>query len=465
MKQALPYIKKYGLLAGAGLIAVAGVPASWYFSSEALAALRTEQQKKVDDANKDLTSARLAYKLEPMGAGATAKEYSEAPNSALIAQTKKIREVMAQSSKKVFGEAVAFNRGPRNGPDDAAAAKATLLIPALFPDPGAQSQVLRLAMARAYATKAHQDLLTKYRAGPGVDNEVMAQELELKKQEALQATLAPGQELKDITADQTETIRAAMLSHRIRKYRDNAGAYKFFADMDTFIGVAPNLGEAEPSLRQSWDWQTQLWIREDIFRAAALANSSATSLVDGVVKRIQFIQIDPLAQPAAAAAPGAAPVDAGAADPSAVPPANLKLSASGRVSGPGSGNGMYDLRSCNIVAVVSAKGLPQFLDALARTNFMTVLDCDFDAIDPVEDLKAGFYYGNDAVVRVRLRVETAWLREWTKKYMPADFRLEIGIAPDAPVDPAAAAAPGGSPTPPPAPGSSGGPTPRPPNGG
>jgi hypothetical protein len=126
---------------------------------------------------------------------------------------------------------------------------------------------------------------------------------------------------------------------------------------------------------------------------------------------------------------------------------------------------MYDLRSCNVVAVVSAKGLPQFLDALARTNFMTVLDCDFDAIDPVEDLKAGFYYGNDAVVRVRLRVETAWLREWTKKYMPADFRTEIGIPPDAPVDPAAAAAPGGSPTPPPAPGASGGPTPRPPNGG
>lgn len=484
MKKALPYIKKYGVLAGAGLVAVAGIPTSWYFSTQALASIRTEQQKKVDDANKDLSSARLAYKLEPMGAGATAKEHSEAPNAALISQTKKIREVMAQSSKKVFGEAVTFNRGPRNGADDAEAAKATLLIPALFPDPGAQSQVLRLAMARAYATKAHQDLLTKYRAGPGVDNEALAVELELKRQEVLQATLAPGQELKDLTQDQERTIQAAILGHRIRKYRDNAGAYKFFADVDGISGGAQTLGDTEPSLRQSWDWQTQLWIREDILRAASLANSGASSLVDGVVKRIQSIQIDAMAQPAAAPAPGGAPADAGAADQATVPPANLRISASGRVSGPGSGNGMYDLRSCSVVAVVSAKNLPQFLDALARTNFMTVLDCDFEVIDPAEDLKLGFYYGNDAVVRVRLRIETAWLREWTKKYMPAEVRAEVGMPSDAPEDsaapgaapgagPAAPSAPpsaapprsGGTPTPPAAPGGSGGPTPRRPSGG
>jgi hypothetical protein len=104
---------------------------------------------------------------------------------------------------------------------------------------------------------------------------------------------------------------------------------------------------------------------------------------------------------------------------------------------------MYDLRQVNVKAVVSAKNIPKWLDAIAKTNFMTVLDMDVDAIDAFDHLKQGYYYGNDPVVTVTLRIETAWLREWTKKYMPADVRAELGIAPDAPpVDPNAPGDPG-----------------------
>ncbi len=442
MKKFLPYLKKYGVLGAVALIAVAGIPASWYFANEALASTKADQQKKVDGAGTELSTAKVTYKLEPLGTGAAAPSMSDVPNATLIAQTKTIREAMADSSKKVFGEAVAFNRGPRSGATDAEAAANTLLVPDLFPSPGDKSQVLRREMARQYATTAHERLLAKYRAAGAEDPLKLGEELDLRKAEIERNTMAPGQAPGTRTPEQTVLINEQLLAARIKKYREHAAAIGFYADMDALPGVTANLADQEPSLRQSWDWQVQYWIREDIFRAVTLANASATSVADAVVKRINSIQIG-LMPAAPTASPQLGVPDAAAADPSAVPPANIRYSPSGRLAGPGSGNGMYDLRQVLVTAVVSAKSMPKWLDAIAKTNFMTVLDLDVDAVDAFEHLKQGYYYGNDPVVVVTLVIETAWLREWTKKYMPADVRTELGIAPDAPpVDPNAPGAPG-----------------------
>ena len=447
MKKLLPYLKKYGILGAVALIAVAGIPASWYFASEALASSKADEQKKVDGAGTDLSTAKVTYRLEPTGTGAAAPSMSEVPNAALINQTKTIREAMADSSKKVFGEAIAFNRGPRNGTTEAESAASTLLVPELFPNPGDKSQVHRREMARQYATTAHERLLTKYRAASAEDPVKLGEELALRRTEIERNTLAPGQALNTTTVEQAKLISDQVLAARIKKYREHAAAIGFYADMDSLLGVTANLADLEPSLRQSWDWQVQYWIREDIFRAVTLANASSTSVVDAVVKRINLIQLESMpAAPIGSGQPGVP--EAAAVDPSAVPPANLRYSVSGRLAGPGSGNGMYDLRQGRVTAVVSAKSLPKWLDAIAKTNFMTVLDMDVEAIDAFEQLKQGYYYGNDPVVSVTLMIETAWLREWTKKYMPADVRAELGIAPDAPpVDLAAPGAAGAPPAP------------------
>lgn len=445
MKKFLPYLKKYGILGAVALIAVAGIPASWHFAKEALAATKADQQKKVDGAGTELSTAKVTYKLEPTGTGAAAPSMSDVPNATLIAQTKAIREAMADSSKKVFGEAIAFNRGPRSGTTEVEAAANTLLVPELFPNPGDKSQVHRREMARQYATTAHERLLTKYRAAGAEDSVKLGEELALRRTEIERDTLAPGQALNTMTVDQAKIIMDQLLSARIKKYREHAAAIGFYADMDSLPGVKADLADLEPSLRQSWDWQVQYWIREDIFRAVTLANASSTSVADAVVKRINSIQIE--AMPASATGSGQPGVpEAALADPSAVPPANLRYSVSGRLAGPGSGNGMYDLRQVLVTSVVSAKSLPKWLDAMAKTNFMTVLDLDVDAIDAFDQLSRGYYYGSDPVVTVTLRIETAWLREWTKKYMPADVRAELGIAPDAPpVDPTALGALNGAP--------------------
>jgi len=447
MKKFLPYLKKYGILGAVGLVALAGIPLSWYFANEALAATRTDQQKKVDGARTDLSTAKVTYKLEPLGTGAAAPSMSDVPNALLISQTKTIREAMADSSKKVFGEAIAFNRGPRSGATETEAAANTLLVPDLFPSPGDKSQVLRREMARQYATVAHERLLAKYRAAGAEDPVKLGEELDLRKAEIERNTMAPGQAPGTRTPEQTTLITEQLLAARIKKYREHAAAIGFYADMESLPGVSAKQADEEPSLRQSWDWQVQYWIREDIFRAVTLANASSTSVADAVVKRITAIQIQ-LMPAAPIASPQFGVPEATAADPSAVPPANIRYSPSGRLAGPGSGNGMYDLRQVQVTAVVSAKALPKWLDAIAKTNFMTVLDMDVDAVEAFDHLKQGYYYGSDSVVSVTLVIETAWLREWAKKYMPSDVRAELGIAPDAPpVDPNAP----GEPVPPDAP--------------
>jgi hypothetical protein len=77
--------------------------------------------------------------------------------------------------------------------------------------------------------------------------------------------------------------------------------------------------------------------------------------------------------------------------------------------------------------VVKTTELPALFDALARQNFITVLDMRLSAPDPYRDLEQGYYYGSGPVSRVHLRLETLWFRAWTAPYMPRDVRDVLGI--------------------------------------
>ena len=53
-----------------------------------------------------------------------------------------------------------------------------------------------------------------------------------------------------------------------------------------------------------------------------------------------------------------------------------------------------------------------FIDALTATNFIAVLDLDLDKADTFADLREGFYYGDEHVVRATLKLEFVLLRAW-----------------------------------------------------
>jgi hypothetical protein len=108
---------------------------------------------------------------------------------------------------------------------------------------------------------------------------------------------------------------------------------------------------------------------------------------------------------------------------------DASASVTGRVSH--DGNQLYDVRPVTLSLIVSSERLPEILDAISSTNFMSVIDLDVSRVDPWEDLKQGYYYGDEHVVRVDLTIETIWLRQWLKAYMPATVKTLMKVKDDA----------------------------------
>src|SRR5262249_42002919 len=129
---------------------------------------------------------------------------------------------------------------------------------------------------------------------------------------------------------------------------------------------------------------------------------------------------------AVAAAPGMAPTDP-------------FRSISARLGGPG--NSYYDVRRAKMTVVVSSSRLQEFLEAIPRTNFMTVVDLDLSDVNAWDELKKGYYYGPEHVVKATVGIETVWLRSWMSNYMPSRLKQALKI----PEPPPEAAAPGNAP--------------------
>ena len=106
---------------------------------------------------------------------------------------------------------------------------------------------------------------------------------------------------------------------------------------------------------------------------------------------------------------------------------NPAVSLTGRVSGIETDNQLYDVRHIEAEMIIATRHIPLFLNALATTNFMTVLDIDLERVEPLADLAEGYYYGEDHVVKARFLIESLWLREWVAPLMPPEVRGPRGI--------------------------------------
>jgi len=77
--------------------------------------------------------------------------------------------------------------------------------------------------------------------------------------------------------------------------------------------------------------------------------------------------------------------------------------------------------------IVDVERLPEVLDAIAGYNFMTVTSVHLTEVDPFELARQGFVYGSAPVARVRIHIETIWLREWTRRFMPKAIKQALGV--------------------------------------
>jgi hypothetical protein len=119
-------------------------------------------------------------------------------------------------------------------------------------------------------------------------------------------------------------------------------------------------------------------------------------------------------------------------------PLDPTISVTGRAAG--QGNTVYDVRRVRMTVVVSSARLQEFLEAIARTNFMTVIDLDLADVDAWSDLKKGYFYGSEHVVKATIGIETVWLRSWMSHFMPSRMKQALNV-PEAPAADGSAPAP------------------------
>lgn len=414
-------------------VALAAAPTAYVFSSKMHKNLVADHQAK---AQKDLTafaSYQTKYSIPSVRQPDQKAFEAEAPlNKKLIDFFQVRRDSIKAESAKVGSEAAKFNEGEGDN-------KRVPLVQGVFPKyPPGDKQVRQAAMIRAYTTTAHQEMLKKFGAGMPPDPARIAEELK-QAQDIRKAALLSTSGLTQLTQEQEASIKEQLMTERLNAYLRQASTISFYADMKSFPEV-PTLDAApkEPTLAMQWDWQWRYWIHSDIVAAISLANKQRSpgepeGVPASAVKRLLKVTMEPasFADVLDEIPPSESEVVPTATNPV---PVDTSVSITGRRSRPD--NQFYDVRVCTVEAVVAPDRLPAFFDALAKTNFMTVLKCDLDDYNPADDLREGYYYGNEHVVKATIAVETLWLRAWTVPYMPEPVKKTLLVLEEKPAAPA-----------------------------
>lgn len=444
MKNLGPWLKSNWAILVLGLIAVTALPVLWVVSSGMNSKVVSGFQDRIKKDYQAVTSAKVPYGLVTP-TGDKILEANVEVNAARTAAYQKLGEQMQSQTSVVTKAADELNTN--NG-------KHQPLIEGLFPQP---TDLERLAkpkfFVRQLLQQARPALLEMIHAGaPPSPTDLAAQLTELMAAKREQVRQEQGRTELDKT--EQEQMAKDLLSLRLSRYRQRASEIQVYADASIFDKVPEEAIDKTASLAQVWDWQERYWADMDVLRAVATANgdSGGRGVSGSVIKRIMSIAVEPPPYNVSGTdnAVEVRAYDAGADKA----PTDFHRSITGRISGPGSTNKWYDIRLVTIEMVADSRRLPTFVDALASTNFMTVVDIDLTTVDPQEELRQGFYYGDGEVVKATMVIETVWFRDWRTPWMPDTVKKALGMDPNAQAtDPnaGAAAAPpprrGGGPTP------------------
>lgn len=444
-KTILAFLKARWSLIVAAIALVASAPVSLYFAGQMARAAHDDVQKKVDADLAEIgskgSSAKVSYALPPAAPGAEPIAVTYAPNEKLIETFAGLHKKQAEDLGRIVKVVGEFSR------QRVALEGATIrredrkpLLEDFFPEPKDNERLRRSDFQRAL-TPAHQQLLARYRAGGPPPAEQVGLALQEFRTQRIQAIAGPGATSLDaLNPDDQVRLKDSLTAFRVSRYQDRARQLLFYCDQSVF-GLPPEDPVEPPTLDQCWEWQHQYWMHEDLLAAAAVANLPAAN--DGIpraaVKRIESIKIDEFLW---------SEDGDGSSNFNGIP-LDKRLTITGRVSS--KANELFEVRPMTVVAVLATDQINRFIDALAKTNFMSVVDMDLVTIDPTADLAAGFYYGDGHLVRATIKLETIWLRSWLKPTMPLSVQRSLRLAepdPNAPpdqvvVDRRAAAAGGG----------------------
>lgn len=426
MNNVLGWVKTNWLIVVCCLVMVVSLVAGYIGSNMWATSQRKEFQTKVQQQMSQVQGARVNYAIPTLSPDERAVTDSGPPNAAKTRWFAERIEARVGQAAELVRVAEDFNRGRNQAGSNRL--EHGVLVAGLFPQP-ADDRVgtnLRLDFRDAVIGEpgrpsALARLMERYGAGPSADlRRVQAVLMDLQDREAEAIRTQTG---ADPTEDDRVRLQSTLTGRRIQEFQRAARDVSMYGTESVFARSTIPVGGARmtgaPDLTTCFAWQWDYWVASDILAALALANTGPdglrTDVERGVVKRIQAIEIEPitLSRP---------PMQDFGLSPD---PAQAPL---GTITGrPEPGNQDYDIRYVKLRLVVSSERLPMLFDALARTNYMSVVDLDLADVDAWADLRAGFYYGPEHVVAATIRVETVWLRSWTGPLMPPEVRAALGV--------------------------------------
>lgn len=466
MKGVLDWVKKNLLIVIFSVLILALLPVAFVFSSGWNAKIK---KSATDEYNKQRQALQRAssvnYALPTVFEGEQAVAESRAPNSAVTEFYRAQSEARTRQVGEVVDRGTRFNRRSHRALIEGLLPKA--------PSDRARRQ-LGLELAEQIAGTVDPDgtvvrpsiyraLVRRVNGGePASPVELGAAlaEYKARQEQDYAASNSDGR----ITDDQAKRLGDELVARRLGDYAGRAKSLAFFIAPDALIddgapgwtGVpAPRRTDVTdyPPVTESvaYVWQWDYWIISDILDAVALANTDpatgTATVANGAVKRVEKVRVAAfdVASNAGGDDLGLGQDDDGSfGGRDAQIPARYATTPSPSLGGGGSpvapsatytgrigdtGGGVYDVRQAELVAVVASQKLPALIDAIGRTNYMTVVDVDLAPVDVWGDLNQGYYYGADHVVRATIQIETVWLRSWTESMMPDPVRTKLGLPP------------------------------------
>ncbi len=402
----MDFVKKNLLSIIAMVIGLAGLVAGWIISSGMTA-------KQVEDVRKDAVAAATSingiaadYELPPLRPGEQPWTLARAtPNTRLTESVAERLVAITQQSEQVREAAIAHNSDGKQ-----------LLVEGLFPKPeneDAERVSLSAQMVERWPA-AHEELLTAINAGGPVNAQQLISQLETERQQQIERILG-SRASQQLTAEEQQEITEALGKLRLSLLKAHADSKAVFATKDIFVKLneVPADGMVTRDRYQTlfWDWQHALWVHQDLLEIVQIANAGQ-GVSEAPIKRIFSINLGPAYNQEVTPGSLSQPI---AEDNS--------QTFTGRVGG----NPLYDLRYATVDAIIDLSRLPEIENAIAEANFMTLVDIDYAAINPDQDLREGYFYGNQSLVRAQLRIETVWLRSWIEPSLPPRVREAMGL--------------------------------------
>lgn len=449
MNKVLGFIKSNLIIVISIVLILALLPVGYVFSSKWNAKVSGEVKAAYDNEKRALNSSgRVNYALPAVLEGEQDVSESRAPNDAVTEFYQEAKQARIRQVEDVVERGTSFNQGSH-----------VEIVEGLLPKASDTRERQRLGRAMSEAIVGTRDTASVYQrklrrlnaGSPPAAQSLVTTLTQYKAQ--LEQEYRSADANSNITTEQQDEIEEKLTQRRMGEYIARAKSLTFYCSMDAIVNGSPN-GETRtagtdgfsivpavswpPSMvteSVAFTWLWDYWVISDVLDAAALANSNAASgamsIPDAPVKRIEYIRVSALDVASGSASSdsdfsgGGRPIRGGGSSGRSSDSESAQVSFTGREGGTSSSP--FDLRQIELSAVVSSEDLPKFLDSFSKVNFMTVTDVDLQDVDVWEDLRNGYYYGTDHVVRATIRVESVWLRSWVSPLMPDPVKQALGV--------------------------------------